>query len=395
MLRTDSQGQPKRILIFCAESRGLGHLRRLSVIARSLAQLHSVLIVTSERLAGDFIIPPVEYVRLPPLDTSHPARVRHWDRTTFLDQLDTVQQLRTELLSRVFEIFRPDAMITDMFALGRGCELLPHLQSLESRCLNYLVLRGVLGDERYIRSRVFSSQSIQVLRRHYKRLLIACDQRVMEAVDYGLPDDLIEKAENVGYVFEPADLPDRDTIRHARSVKPGEVWVVCAAGSGLSSEHLIEHCFEAARHHPHCRFTLVLGPHSRLTLDRSVPIPSHIEIVKHQHQLNLLLGSCDIAVIHGGYNSLLESVCSGASVLVVPNEGEAEQEQHARRLSAIADVRLSSIDTLGFDLERTLKERNHTTARPIPILDKGGADKICSILSDDLQNESQSALPLV
>jgi predicted glycosyltransferase len=379
----------QRILIFCAESRGLGHLKRLSGVARRLAEWHSVLFITSERLGGDFLVPPVEYIRLPPLHTSHASSAGQWDRATFLaGGLDGVLQLRTELLRQTFKIYCPHAMITDMFALGRGCELLPHLKESGESCLNYLILRGVLGDERYTRTRVFSPQAVLVLRRHYKRLLVACDRRVFNAAEYGLPSDITAKTENVGYVINQGGLGIRDSVRRSRSVGPEQIWVVCAAGGGLSSEHLLERCLQVALQKSNCRFTIVLGPHSRLALDRSVHLPAHVEIVSHELNLSNLFASCDIAVIHGGYNSLLESACSGVSVLVVPNDGEEEQEKHAGRLSSIADVRVSSLDKLDSDIEQVLRKKAASTARPIPILDTGGADKVCSLIRGDLLNRS-------
>ena len=232
--------EKRRILIFCSESRGLGHLRRPAQIADALATTHAVLVVTSDLLAGGFLKPPVEFVRLPPLESSDPTRMEHWDRGVFLEGLvDWALLLRTELLAATFRRFCPHAMITDFFANGRGGELLPHLQGSAGKCLNYLVLRGVLGDQAYARERIFSPQARRALALFYKKIFVACDARVLQPREYGLAPELETKCSSVGYVHTPADEKMRAAVRRREGVKSGQLWVVCSAGSRLSSEGLM------------------------------------------------------------------------------------------------------------------------------------------------------------
>jgi predicted glycosyltransferase len=374
----------KRILLFCTESRGLGHLKRLSRIAKRLAEKHSVLVVASGSHIAEFITPPVEYIRIPPLDTSDMSRSIHWDRGAFMQgHLDSVLKLRTDLIEVTFANFKPHAMITDLFAQGRGCELLPHLRSSNGNCLNYLVLRGVIGNASYSTMRVFSPQALTVLSSHYQRLFVACDARVLSTAEYGLPSDVANKSRNVGYVYTPIHAGLRMATRRAK-LHEGQTWIVCAAGSGLSSERLIEHCYKLALKRPDCKFTIVLGPHSRLELDQVVAVPAHINLLTYERHLDVVLGSCDIAIIHGGYNSLLESVCGGASVIVVPNENEDEQNEHAKRLSELADVRLADLDTLEPILSTTICRRSLKSRREQPDLDISGADEIFTLINQDL-----------
>jgi predicted glycosyltransferase len=373
--------------VFCSESRGLGHLKRLSSIARELAERHAVLVVTSDSISGDFIRAPVEYVRLPPLVTSDRRSAQNWDQGVFMEgQLDIVLSLRTELLATTFKTYRPHAMITDFFATGRGSELLPHLRYSTEPCLNYLVLRGVLGSDIYAGSRVFSPQAIRMLSRYYQRLLVACDARIFQAAEYQLPEDITRKSINVGYVYTPIDDDLRLAARAARKVRSGTPWVVCAAGSGLSSERLIERCYQLAMLRNDCKFTLVLGPKSRLKLAEGLSLPPHITVRRYEPELEVLLASCDIAIIHGGYNSLLESVYGGASVIVVPNEAEEEQFEHARRLAGIADVCLTDLAGLEQCLESCLARQPLALRGSPPMLDVDGARRIAALVNQDFDS---------
>lgn len=377
-----------RILAFCSESRGLGHLKRLSVIARRLAEQHSVLVVTSDHGAGELIQPPVEYMRIPPLATSNPNSAEHWDRPVFLDGQLKVLPLRTELVAAAFRTYRPHVMITDFFPVGRGGELLPHLQNPVERCLNYLVLRGVLGSESYTCSLLFSPPTLRVLSRHYERVFVACDNRVFSASEYNFPDHISRKITNVGYVYTPPDDDLRAVARASRKGQGDTPWIVCAAGSGLSSERLIERCYQLALLREDCKFTIVLGPRSRLKLAEAAARCPHVQLRTYEPQLSVLLSSCDIAIIHGGYNSLLESVYGGAAVIVVPYEAEEEQLEHAKRLSTRSDVRLTSLSDLEVTLDSCIvKHRMQSRACP-PNLDVGGADKIAALINHDMESEA-------
>ena len=143
-------------------------------------------------------------------------------------------------------------------------------------------------------------------------------------------------------------------------------------------------CYEIALEREDCRFTIVLGPNSRLREGAQRAVPRHITLCSYVPRLELLLASCDIAIVHGGYNSLIESVYGGATVIVVANQTEEEQREHAKRLSALADVRVADLGNLRHILAGAIS--NHMI-RPLasPIaLDIGGAARISASIREDL-----------
>lgn len=373
-----------RILIFCADSRGLGHLTRLAHCATRLAEQHSVLIITSSEILPRVVRPPIEYVRIPPLDTSDVRSSLQLGRGVFMRGLDRVVELRTKLIKDVFETFSPHAMITDFFALGRGCELLPHLRSSGVLRMNYLILRGVVGGARYCRDRVFSPASIKAIADFYDRIFIACDARVHDAGGYHFSPYIAGKCINVGYVTTPDALPDRAAVRKERGLRDNDTWIVCSAGSGLSSEQMIERCYEVACQMPGYRFTIVTGLRSRLVLKHANQKPDNITLTNYEAGTSDMLASCDIAICHGGYNSMIEGIRGGASVIVVPNAAEDEQREHAKRLSVVANVRLVSCEGLTNALDEVIAKLASKPRKIHPELDVAGADVIAALIGKDM-----------
>jgi hypothetical protein len=74
----------------------------------------------------------------------------------------------------------------------------------------------------------------------------------------------------------------------------------------------------------------------------------------------------------------------GATVVVVPNDGETEQMEHARRLAALADVRLTTAETLEGMVAEVLLGRTKKSMTPLVQIDLDGARRISDQVSRDL-----------
>ncbi|MFD2349662.1 hypothetical protein ACFSTC_10225 [Nonomuraea ferruginea] len=91
-----------------------------------------------------------EYVHLPSWDSLLEDKARYWDRRPFvvLDEAGAVR-LRKSILTAVVEAFEPDVIFVDHLPLGAGEELAEVIE--DTRCLKYLVTRGVLNETANLR----------------------------------------------------------------------------------------------------------------------------------------------------------------------------------------------------------------------------------------------------
>jgi UDP:flavonoid glycosyltransferase YjiC (YdhE family) len=140
-----------------------------------------------------------------------------------------------------------------------------------------------------------------------------------------------------GYVtgFDPADLADRQALRHKLGYRDDEqVCIVTVGGSGVGG-HLLRRVIQAfpkaRRRVPGLRMVMVTGPR----IDPGT-IPRHrgLEVRAYVHQLYRHLAACDLAVVQGGLTTCMELTANRRPFLYRP----VETDGAARAASLIAGL---------------------------------------------------------
>jgi predicted glycosyltransferase len=352
----------KRLLFYVHDGTGLGHLQRLSKIARALQSEAACLIVTGHRAAAWLVPETCEYVRLPSLDSLLPDKAAYWGREPFLAvDRDEGLAMRRGMLDSVVAAFAPDALITDYLPLGKHGEL---AEIVERRaCRKYFILRGILDRPDRVEREILGGRGGAALAAHYDRIFVAGDRRIVDvAAEYAFPPPIAGKLDYVGYVVEPVAAEVRARLRSSR-LGGGGPWVVCSAGGGALGEALIEQCLRIAADRPGLVFDIVVGPRS----SRPWPEPHRehydqgsVRIWKEHRGLNLLHAAADVVICPGGYNSLLEALQGDASILCVPVQIRTDDEQyvHAERLRRYRPIEtVPDLGALGAALDDAVRQR--------------------------------------
>jgi pimeloyl-ACP methyl ester carboxylesterase/predicted glycosyltransferase len=139
-----------------------------------------------------------------------------------------------------------------------------------------------------------------------------------------------------GYVtgFDPAQLGDREELRHRLGYRPDErVVIVTVGGSGVGQallRRVVAAYPEAARQTGGLRMIAVAGPR----IDpRSLDAPAGVEVVGYVPDLHHHLAASDLAVVQGGLTTCMELVASRRPFLYFPLRNHFEQNVHvAHRL---------------------------------------------------------------
>lgn len=381
-----------RLLFFTFDGEGLGHLKRICLIAEGLQDTCSCLIVSGHRTMSELVSTGCEYVHLPSYETLFEHVSRHWDRAPFMRVSKTeALKLRATILDSIVAAFRPDAIFTDCLPLGLDDELEAVIRAHRGK--SYLILRGVLGDPEKVSALTFSGKQGSILETHYRRLLVASDRRICDlACDYRMSPAVARKLEYCGYVRKPIGAQTIADVRAERGLRPGDAYVVCSAGGGMAGEALTVRCVELARCFEGTHFDIVLGPRSNLPWPRrtlSAYREGNVRFIRESYALPLLHAAADVVITPGGYNSLVESMQGRAQIIAVSAQARATGElfTHAARLGAYHPISLvKDPSELHGVFERVLaraREQRPVDLADVP-LDFGGVEKIKAIIARDL-----------
>jgi len=335
----------KRAIFFVFDGgTGLGHLRRLSCIARALQGPFACLIVTGHRAAANWFVPAeCEYVHVPAWDSLLAEKAAYWGRAPFLtDGPEAALALRRDLMRGIVDAFRPDVLFVDHLPLGMRGELEPIIE--HSRCRKYLVTRALQNETENLPELLLAGKALAAIRERYDRVLVAMDPRVFEVRDrYPALGAVADKFRTVGYVVEPEVPGEVARRRTERGLGEGDLWTVASAGGGQHGEALIAASCELAATNPRIAFDIVIGPRSNLDPERLAERfrgASNLRLHRQVSDMAALHAAADIVISSGGYNSLLESLRGQARIVCVPSRKSERDEQylHAAHLRGFAAV---------------------------------------------------------
>lgn len=377
MARTDPQCDEramtrKRIMLFCHDGTGLGHLRRTSRIAAALQERFSCLVVTGAREALWLVPAGCELIKLPSWDGIDDAHAARRGRAPAIDmsRREAVAFLEG-LIDAAARSFQPDAILVDYLPLGKCGEL--HHLILTTSARKYLVHRGIsdTSDASQLRG-----AATELIAGWYDRILVMADPRVSDLVHR---DRYCRRAEEkmayCGYILpeitRPCSGPSFD--------------VVCAGGGGRNSEDLLRTCVSAARDSPDLTFAIVLGPRSSLSRTLIGECPVNATVFDTEPELPQLLASAPIVVCTGGYNSVLEAVTGGARVIVHPSQRGMDDEQKvfAAGLAQYYPVRLvEDLAALGSVISEETKMARQSGRAAFPLAKDGLANLVERVSRD-------------
>lgn len=322
-----------RILIYVQNLLGIGHFKRVAVIAEAAAQrgLHVTLVSGGE--CNPSIKPSnVRVIQLPS------ARIKNGDFSTLLSNenkpLDKRwQQYRRNTLLDVFDNTCPDLLIIELFPFGRrqmDFELLPLLKiahKLRKRPIVVCSVRDILvGQYKPGRAQAVCRE----LKTYFDHILVHSDPEFVK-LDMTFPetDKIKHLIKYTGYVTDAVNGSDIDK-------RDGEV--IVSVGGGAVGHKLLRVALD-------CRsicmlkdlkWRFLLGPQGNRhweLLDAHA-MNKDITIERNRSDFPAMLHNCALSLSQGGYNTIVEILKARAPAVIVPfsQGGETEQGLRARLL---------------------------------------------------------------
>ncbi len=316
-------GQSRRMMTYCYDSMGVGHIRRSLTICDHLTQSfeHSSFLIATGTPYVPLLQPSrgVDYVKLP----SIMKRPNSGYGCKYLS-LDNRQMFkcRKALLLTTVQYYRPSILLVDRAPSGVYGELVPVLRWLRRNCPETAVVFGMRDIEdapEHTIQKWSSDGVIDALEEYFDEIWVYGSRDVYDvAEEYKLPHSLREKMIFTGYL-------ERAECGHVASKSGKHPEVLVTVGGGTDGARLLRMYLGAAAQGVASMggsSTIVGGPDlpgpaaARLrTMSLSLPATRWIDEARC---MSCLMRSADLVVSMGGYNTMCEIASFGKSALIVP-----------------------------------------------------------------------------
>jgi len=334
-----------RVMFYCQHCVGFGHLVRSSAIVRALARHFSVMFVTGGPSVTGFELPSdVDVVRLPEIQTD--AEFECLQVCDSAVSLEETQALRKELLIRAFDSFEPDAVITELYPFGRkrfAFELIPLLERSRRRKGRTAVVSSVRDvlvakkDEGRHEARV-----CKIVNKYYDLVLVHGDERLQRLEEtFSRVGDLNCPVAYTGYVVRP----ENRATGSARWEDRQPTIIVSAGGGKYPEGHLLmESVIRVAgvleARIPH-KIHIFTGPFIPPAIYQHLQGLTHttrnVTLNRFIPDLADKLRLADLSISLGGYNTIMDILCTGVRALILPvrSNGDTEQTVRAAKLKKL------------------------------------------------------------
>ena len=326
----------QRVMVYCHDSVGVGHLRRTLAIAEHIGRMHtdaSFLLATGTPYVPLFdSVPRVDYVKLPALAKS--ADGTYGSRSLNIP-LERLIRCREALLLQTVESFEPDVLLIDKAPVGVCRELIPTLKWLRAhRPDTHVVfgMRDIEDDAERTRAQWNRDGVIEALERFFDEVWVYGMREVYDPVRaYRLPRTIEDKLSFMGYVA-------RGVCDHDPTARPQRRNVLVTVGGGTDGAALLETYLEEAAGRAagmNVDSVIIGGPDlpeaARNRLRSAALATEGVEWVDFESCMSCRIAQADLVVSMGGYNTLCEIAARRKPSLIVPRvEPRREQAIRAR-----------------------------------------------------------------
>ena len=314
---------------------GIGHQRRLSAIARVLAERGADVVFANGGTGQPDVDPSrVTVVALPAtraMDANYRNLVDENGRTVD----DAWRVARREVLLGAFSEHAPHVLVTETYPFGRRLlrfELEPLVEyARDAGCRVVSSIRDVLQPpSKRSRARAAADRVLEF----YDAVLVHGDPAFVR-LDSSFPEAerIRERIRYTGYV----------AATEGPSAPPGEGEgeIVVSAGGGAVAHRLVDTAIDCARRDAGRQWRILVGPNAGSgALSRWRGAASANAVVEpNRADFGSLLARARVSVSQAGYNTVADLLCAETRAVLVPFSAAGEREQSIRaRVLAEAGV---------------------------------------------------------
>jgi predicted glycosyltransferase/ABC-type transport system involved in Fe-S cluster assembly fused permease/ATPase subunit len=332
-----SDHAPRRVLFYSHNGVGVGHLQRQLDLAKAYHHRHpdsAVLLATGSRGASMFEFPEgVDYLKLPALQMVD--RYRNWESRDLPLPIETVIEMRAEILRETVRNFAPDLLVADFMPAGPHGELLPALDELERQGGAAIAgFRDIVDEPDFVCELWEETGVYDTLRAYYANVCVYGDPAVLDFGEYGLGAAAGIPIHYCGYLGRSQPAPS--------STPPEQgPYVLATSGGGADGSIVLDqflHAAEILRPELGGRWVAVSGPlmadedHERLV---RLGARFDVDVRRVVPELRGEVAEADCIVAMAGYNTTCDVLSYRRPAVLVPRSGPSqEQSLRADRLES-------------------------------------------------------------
>ncbi len=335
----------RRLLIYSHDTFGLGNMRRMTAIAQHLRNANpdlTILMVSGSNALPAFELPSrIDYVKLPCLARDTEGR---YDAKSLCIGLDSIINLRANIILSVMMDFQPDMILVDKKPFGVSNELQPVLDVIKRRTNApklVLLLRDILDDAASTSDIWQRNGYHNAIENFYDAVLVVGDPAVYDlGREYQFPESTRQRMRYCGYISKP--------VAQAPAVCRAEPLVLVTPGGGEDGASLVQTYIRSLDHARHNFSSIMfLGPEmpeadAELAMAQAEQQRSRgasITVERFTKHMQDYMQQASSLVTMGGYNTVYEGLSLRKRMIVVPRtKPSKEQEIRAERLARLGHI---------------------------------------------------------
>jgi predicted glycosyltransferase len=327
----------KKVMFYCQHIVGMGHLIRSTEIIRGLVSNFQVCLINGGEIIDEFPLPAsVEVVNIPAIKTD-----AQWKELQPVDSslnLEETKLRRTEQILSVFETFKPDILILELFPFGRrrfSFELIPLLEKAKAAGTKIVSsLRDIVVNQND-RQR-HEEKVCNLIDRYFDLLLVHGDPKFIRLEEiFDRVGDLNCRVYYTGYVTQELSTTP---------IHPKIPLILATVGGGRFGHDLLECVVKTApllrERIPHQIqvFTGPFMPEQTFNKLQNLAIAhSNIQIERYTPQLLTYMQQADLSISMCGYNTTMNILNTGVRAMMMAFTGSEDREQTIR-LQKLAEL---------------------------------------------------------
>jgi predicted glycosyltransferase len=355
----------QKILFYCQNFIGMGHLVRTTEIMRVLVKNFQVCLIEGGQRVEDFELPhEVEVIHLPALQKELSETFQISNHVQTIDgplSLDDVKAARQETILNVFEQFKPDCLITEGYPFSKhdslSFEMIPLLERVKQSQRSTKVicsLRDIIMVKELDDRAAEEQRRCQFTNHYYDALLVHSDPQIHRL------DDNISRANELtcpvyytGYVAQSEPEQTEISAEDAAILANPDPMILVSVGGGKLGHDLLKCVIDAASlielflpHHLHI-FAGPLMPAEKYqffkTLAHGKP---NLTLRQYTPHLLAYMEKADLSISLGGYNTTMNVLATGVRSMIYPSTKDREQAIRAEKLERLGLLQIIHPDDL-------------------------------------------------
>ena len=348
-----------KVLVYVQHLLGIGHLHRTALITAALADGDFEVTVISGGISESQVdFGKVNFIQLPAIKTDAAFSNLYDQKNKVVS--DEFKRERCSQLISTYKKISPDVVLIETYPFGRRqmrFELLPLLQEINNSGSQRPIVLSSIRDVIQPKSNPKrTDEVIELISNNFDAVLVHGDQSFIR-FDQSFPDAkrFSEKIFYTGYVAKPR--LESDSSANQKNKQKNTILV--SAGGGAVGKKLYQTAIDASKQSAGMAYEWHILVGNNISENEFNELVIHktdnLLIERNRSDFIELMADCKISISQAGYNTIMDILITGAKSIVIPFEGEGEQEQLIRATTLEKKDVLSIIRESDLSVRQLLK----------------------------------------